>query len=83
MSRTCSSLGSEERLREQTEKEYAEEMGEDEYDALPDEEKQRIDQRRLQQKKDRILRYDQRWIMFFVTALMFLENNDSKKKRLD
>ncbi|CAF0941486.1 unnamed protein product [Adineta steineri] len=47
---------SEERLREQNDKEYVEEMGEDEYDALPDEEKQRIDQKRLQQKKDRILR---------------------------
>ncbi|CAF4279275.1 unnamed protein product, partial [Adineta steineri] len=47
---------SEERLREQNDKEYVEEMGEDEYDALPEEEKQRIDQKRLQQKKDRILR---------------------------
>jgi hypothetical protein len=33
-------------------------MGEDEYDALPEEEKQRIDQKRLQRKKDRILKYD-------------------------
>jgi hypothetical protein len=32
-------------------------MGEDEYDALPEEEKQRIDQKRLQRKKDRILKY--------------------------
>ncbi|CAF3973374.1 unnamed protein product, partial [Rotaria sp. Silwood1] len=31
-------------------------MGEDEYDALPEEEKQRIDQKRLQRKKDRLLR---------------------------
>ncbi|CAF3321831.1 unnamed protein product [Rotaria socialis] len=46
----------EEQQREQTENEYVEEMGEDEYDALPEEEKQRIDQKRLQRKKDRILR---------------------------
>ena len=31
-------------------------MSEDEYDALPDAEKQRIDQKRLQRKKDRLLR---------------------------
>jgi hypothetical protein len=33
-------------------------MGEDEYDALPEEEKQRINQKRLQRKKDRILKYE-------------------------
>lgn len=32
-------------------------MGEDEYDALPEEERQRIDQKRLQRKKDRLLKY--------------------------
>ncbi|CAF1106189.1 unnamed protein product [Rotaria sordida] len=46
----------EEQQREQNENEYVEEMGEDEYDALPEEEKQRIDQKRLQRKKDRILK---------------------------
>jgi hypothetical protein len=50
--------GFEERQREQNENEYVEEMGEDEYDALPEEEKQRIDQKRLQRKKDRILKYE-------------------------
>lgn len=47
-------VGFEERQREEHEKEYVEEMGEDEYDALPDEEKHRIDQKRLQRKKDRL-----------------------------
>ncbi len=50
--------GFEEQQREQHDNEYVEEMGEDEYDALPEEEKQRIDQKRLQRKKDRILKYE-------------------------
>lgn len=48
--------GFEEKQREQHDNEYIEDMGEDEYDALPDEEKHRIDQKRLQKKKDRILK---------------------------
>lgn len=52
------SIGFEEKQREQNENELIEEMGEDEYDALPEEEKHRIDQKRLQKKKDRILKYD-------------------------
>jgi hypothetical protein len=50
--------GFEEKQREQQENEYVEEMAEDEYDALPEEDKHRIDQKRLQRKKDRILKYE-------------------------
>lgn len=74
--------GFEERQREQNENEYVEEMGEDEYDALPEEEKQRIDQKRLQRKKDRMLKYEEIYIDFLF-HIFFSENNEIKKKKLD
>jgi len=46
-------------------------MDEDEYDALPAEEKQRIDQKRLQQKKDRILRYEYSFEFVFSISFVF------------
>ena len=58
-------------------------MGEDEYDALPEEEKQRIDQKRLQRKKDRILKYRILIILFIIDLSVLLENNEIKKKKLD
>jgi len=60
-------------------------MDEDEYDALPAEEKHRIDQKRLQQKKDRLLRYEYSFEVVFSIYLLFLssENNELKKKKLD
>jgi hypothetical protein len=60
-----------------------EEMGEDEYDALPEEEKQRIDQKRLQRKKDRILKYRLLSSIFLFNVFLLLENNEIKKKKLD
>jgi len=61
-------------------------MDEDEYNALPEEERQRIDQKRLQKKKDRILRYE-RIHLFFLNlhpcCFLFSENNEIKKKKLD
>jgi hypothetical protein len=63
------SLDFEERQREENENEYVEEMGEDEYDALPDEEKQRIDQKRLQLKKDRILKYKHTFVFISLFIL--------------
>jgi hypothetical protein len=48
--------GLEERQREEHEQEYLEEMDEDEYDALPDDERQRIDDKRLQRKINRLRR---------------------------
>lgn len=83
---TCKSLGFEEKQREQNENEYVEEMAEDEYDALPEEEKQRIDQKRLQRKKDRIMKYEEQPVRFFDGSLItfvFLENNEIRKKRCD
>jgi hypothetical protein len=59
-------------------------MDEDEYDALPAEEKQRIDQKRLQQKKDRLLRYEYSFEFVFSISFVFSsENNELKKKKLD
>jgi hypothetical protein len=59
-------------------------MGEDEYDALPDEEKQRIDQKRLQRKKDRILKYEYSYRIFdLIPFVFFSENKKLKKKKLD
>jgi hypothetical protein len=46
-------------------------MDEDEYDALPAEEKHRIDQKRLQQKKDRILRYEYSFEFVFSISFVF------------
>ena len=61
-------------------------MDEDEYDRLPEEERQRIDQKRLQRKKDRILKYDHvSHITFFFSmdSSYFSESSKLKKKKFD
>ena len=73
--------GFEDKQREQNENEYVEEMGEDEYDALPEEEKQRIDLKRLQRKKDRILRYENLIILFLFSFVYFLHQRTTKQRR--
>ena len=72
-------LGFEEKQRELKESEFVEEMGEDEYDALPEEEKQRIDQKRLQKKKDRLLKYDDK-LMFSFNHLSFQRATNQRRK---
>jgi hypothetical protein len=63
-------------------------MDEDEYNALPEEERQRIDQKRLQKKKDRILRYERIHLFFsqFSSLLFFIfreQRNKEEKARLE
>ncbi len=58
-------------------------MGEDEYDALPEEEKQRIDQKRLQRKKDRILKYEQTIIIPIFSLFYREQRNKEEKARLE
>ncbi len=48
-------------------------MGEEEYDALPEEERQRIDQKRLQQKKDRIQRYEYPFEFFHLNIFVLFQ----------
>lgn len=75
------SIGFEDKQREQHDNEYIEEMGEDEYDALPEEEKHRIDQKRLQKKKDRILKYEITDCLH--RHILVLESNEIRKKKHD
>ena len=75
------SIGFEEKQREQHDNEYIEDMGEDEYDALPEEEKHRIDQKRLQKKKDRIFKYE--IIECLHRHIIVLESNEIRKKKHD
>jgi hypothetical protein len=57
-------------------------MGEDEYDALPDEEKQRIDQKRLQRKKDRILKYEYSYRIFdLIPFVLFFREQKTKEEK--
>lgn len=63
----------EEKRREQEEILWLKEMDEDEYDALPDNEKAKVDEKRLQIKKERIKKYV---ILFFP----FFQVKVEKKK---
>ena len=44
-------------MQEEEEKQRLEDMSEDEYDALTEEEKARVDKRRLASKKERLRKY--------------------------
>jgi hypothetical protein len=58
-------------------------MGEDEYDALPEEEKQRIDQKRLQRKKDRLLKYEDKSIFSLIISHFREQRIKEEKARLE
>ena len=55
-------------IKEDEEKQRLEDMSEDEYDAMTEEEKARVDRRRLASKKERLRKYELSHIVVYMQA---------------